>query len=87
VSARSPRSRREPTDTSALVDRCIASFNQTDPRRRRDLIEQLYMPGAGYTDPHVELSGRKEIDEFIGAVQSNFLGYVFSLGGPVDAPP
>jgi len=54
-------------------------------RPGRGLIEQLYTPGAGYIDPHVELSGRNEIDEFVGAVQSNFPGYVFSLGGPVDS--
>jgi hypothetical protein len=69
----------------ALVDRYIASFNETDPHRRRDLIKHLYTSDCGYTDPNVELSGHKEIDEFVAAVQSNFRGYLFSLGGPVDA--
>ncbi len=72
-------------DATAVVDRYLTSFNETDPHRRRKLIEQLYTPAAGYTDPNVELTGREAIDAFVVAVQSHFPGYVFSLGGPIDS--
>lgn len=72
-------------DATTVVDRYLASFNETDPDRRRELIEKLYTPDCGYTDTQVELSGCKEIDEFIAGVQNHFPGFVFSLGSPVDA--
>ena len=68
-----------------LAERYIASFNEADPARRRALIEQLYTEDGGYTDPQVEVQGREQIDAFIAAVQDQFPGWRFSLGGEVDA--
>ncbi len=68
-----------------LVERYIAGFNETDPHRRRDLIDLLYTDDCAYTDPHVQLQGREQTDQFVAAARQQFPGYVFSLGGPVDA--
>jgi len=69
---------------SDIAEQYIATWNETDPARRRQLIEGLYTSDGGYTDPNVELSGANEIDAFIAATQARFPGYAFSLGGAVD---
>jgi hypothetical protein len=68
-----------------LVNRYIATFNETDPERRRRLIGDLYTATARYTDPQVELEGTDQIEAFIAGTQEHFPGYAFSLGGDIDA--
>jgi hypothetical protein len=69
-------------DTAA---RYIASFNETDGERRRALLGELYTEDARYTDPAHDVTGPRQIDEFISSTQERFPGYVFSLGSAVDA--
>jgi hypothetical protein len=72
-------------DFQNLVERYIEGFNETDPARRSALIEQLYTQDAQYTDPQAELTGRDQIDAFIGQVQSLFPAYLFTIGSAIDA--
>lgn len=72
-------------DATNLVERYIASFNETDPARRHGLITGLFTSDGGYTDPHVDLSGHAQIEEFVVTTQASFPGFRFSLGSPVDA--
>ena len=55
------------------------------PGRRRGLVDSLWAADGSYTDPLADAHGREEIDGLIGAVQGQFPGLVFRLGGPVDA--
>ena len=68
-----------------LAQRYIDTFNETDPDRRRAALQTLYTPDARYVDPHQDLEGPKQIDEFIAATQERFPGYRFTLGSAVDA--
>ncbi len=68
-----------------IAERYIASWNETDPQRRRELIGELWAEDASCTDPLTEARGQNEISEMIGAVQGQFPGLAFSLAGPVDA--
>ncbi len=68
-----------------IIERYIAAWNETDPVRRRGLVDSLWAPDGSYTDPVAEVRGRAEIDGLIGAVQGQFPGLVFRLSGPVDA--
>ena len=68
-----------------IVERYIASWNETDPEVRHGLVGDLFAADASYTDPLADVRGRDAIDGLIGAVQQQFAGLVFSLGGPVDA--
>lgn len=72
-------------DSKQLAKRYIASFNETDPARRRELLDALYTAESTYTDPNVDLRGPAEIDGFIAQTQQRFPGHTFTLGGPVDA--
>jgi SnoaL-like domain len=67
-----------------IIERYIASWNQTDPRRRRQLVDELWAEDASYVDPLAEAHGREAVDAMIAAVQAQFPGLVFTLVGPVD---
>ena len=68
-----------------IIERYIAAWNETDPGRRRELVDSLWTADGSYTDPLADAHGRDEIDGLIGAVQDQFPDFVFTLGGPVDA--
>src|SRR5690348_14018968 len=71
--------------THELVANYIRSWNETDPLRRRALIEAVYAEHAAYTDPMVQAHGWEGIDATIASVQEMFPGHRFSLAGKVDA--
>jgi hypothetical protein len=73
------------SDAQTIVNRYIDSWNETDPRRRRALIAEIYTETAGYTDPLAAVRGHDAIDQFVGAAQQQFAGLQFSLGSAVDA--
>jgi len=68
-----------------VVFRYIDVWNQTDARKRRADIDALYAADCGYADPIAVVRGRDALDGFIGGVQRQFPGFVFSLAGKVDA--
>ena len=68
-----------------IVERYLAAWNEKDAERRRGLVDALWTEDASYTDPLADAHGRAEIDGLIGAVQQQFPGFVFTLGGAVDA--
>jgi hypothetical protein len=72
------------SDYGEIAQQYVDTWNETDAQRRRALIERLYAAEARYTDPNVDLAGPAQIDEFVGATQARFPGYVFTLGSPVD---
>ena len=68
-----------------IVERYLAAWNETDPAKRRALVDEVWAQDGRYTDPLGDARGRAEIDGLIGAVQQQFPGFVFTLGGAVDA--
>jgi hypothetical protein len=72
------------TDFADLADRYIAMWNETDAKRRSNLIEQLWTDNAKYTDPLMSGDGHAGIDALVQGVQQRFPGYRFRLTGKVD---
>jgi len=68
-----------------IIHKYIACWNETDPARRRELIEKLWAEDGRYTDPLADLTGPAEIDAGVAGAQQMFPGMVFSLAGPVDS--
>src|SRR4029077_2392934 len=68
-----------------LVDRYIATWNETDGGRRRDLIAQTWAEGASYLDPMLQGEGRDGINAMIVGVQERFPGHRFRRTGDVDS--
>ena len=73
------------TDVNAAIRRYIDMWNETDSRRRRALVAQVFTEEAVYTDPLASVRGHDAIDQFVAAAQAQFPGLEFTLGGPIDA--
>jgi hypothetical protein len=68
-----------------IVERYIATWNETDAGRRRELIDQVWAADGSYTDPLADVRGRAQIDAIVAGAQQQFPGLEFRLAGPVDA--
>lgn len=68
-----------------LIERYIATWNETDADARRKLIDETWTDAATYVDPMVVADGKDVIDQVIAGAQQRFAGLAFRLGGPVDA--
>ncbi|MDO3703211.1 nuclear transport factor 2 family protein [Micromonospora sp. C28SCA-DRY-2] len=72
------------SDITDLVQRYLAAWNETDAAARQAVLREVFADDAVYTDPLVSVRGRDGLDATIAAVQGQFGGLVFSLGGAVD---
>jgi hypothetical protein len=72
-------------DLAAVVDAYIASWNETDPGRRRALLDDVWAEDATYVDPLMTGAGREGIDAMIAAAQGQFPGHRFELSFGPDA--
>jgi hypothetical protein len=68
-----------------VVSRYLQCWNETDARKRRALIVDVWSADATYVDPMAEARGRDAIDATIAAVQGQFPGFVFTEVGEIDA--
>ena len=68
-----------------LIDRYIAAWNETDAKRRRDLIARTWAENADYVDPLMRGEGQAGIDAMIEGVQQRFPRHQFRRTGKVDA--
>ena len=73
------------TNINATVDTYIASWNETDAERRRELVGATFAEDASYVDPLMTGSGAEEIAAMIGAAQAQFPGHRFELAFGPDA--
>lgn len=66
------------------AQRYLATWNETDPARRRAMIAEGWAEDARYVDPMMQGAGHAEIDAMIAAVQDRFPGFRFALHGTPD---
>ena len=71
--------------TNTIVDTYIASWNETDPERRRALVAETFSDDARYLDPLMSGEGHDGIAAMIGAAQAQFPGHHFELAYGPDA--
>ena len=64
---------------NAVVDTYIASWNEGDEARRRELVGQTFTDDARYLDPLMAGEGTDGITAMIGAAQAQFPGHRFEL--------
>jgi hypothetical protein len=72
------------SDLTAIVDRYLAAWNETDAAVRRRKIDELWAADGTYTDPLAAVSGRDGFDQLIGAAQQQFAGLQFVRGATYD---
>jgi hypothetical protein len=73
------------SDVTHLVERYIATWNDTDTVRRRRTIGEIWALDGRYVDPLTVADGPDAIDTTIKVVQARFPGHTFRLAGRVDA--
>ncbi|HEX2560419.1 nuclear transport factor 2 family protein [Phenylobacterium sp.] len=72
------------TDPILVANRYIELWNETDPQRRRSLLEQSWSPTASYVDPIAAVDGHAGMDALVAGVQERFPGFRFRLVGAPD---
>jgi hypothetical protein len=72
------------TDAATTANRYIALWNETDPERRRALMEKLWSEEGTYLDPLMQGQGHGQIDALIAGVHGQFPSFRFSLVGQPD---
>jgi hypothetical protein len=72
-------------DVVTLIDNYIATWNETDPDRRRALVNQTFTDDADYLDPLMQSEGHDGIDAMIATVQQQYADYRFELAASPDA--
>jgi hypothetical protein len=73
------------SNAQRIVERYIATWNETDPVRRQRAVAGLWTEDGSYLDPLADVRGHDAIDAVIGAAQQQFAGLELRLVGPVDA--
>jgi hypothetical protein len=72
-------------DNADLVDRYLASWNETDADRRRALIAETFTPDVRYVDPMMRGDGHGGIDALADGVHAKFPGFRFTLARAVES--
>ncbi len=71
-------------DIQKVVDDYIATWNETDPERRRALIAETWTEDATYLDPLMSGDGLDGIDAMIAGAQAAYPGHRFELSSGPD---
>jgi hypothetical protein len=73
------------TEVTRTVERYFDMWNETDPARRRAVIEEIWSPVGSYVDPMFDAEGYEALDGMVAGVQERFPDHRFRLTEPVDA--
>lgn len=73
------------SDHTKVIDDYIASWNETDPQRRKAVIARVWADGAAYRDPLMAGDGPAGIDAMIAGVQGRFAGFVMKRVSKIDS--
>ena len=72
------------SDVSTTVDTYFDMWNETDPDKRAELIEQAWSAGARYVDPVLEAEGHQGLSEMVAGVHAQFPGQRFERTSGID---
>jgi hypothetical protein len=67
----------DPSDVTRTVDTYLAMWNETDPGRRAEHIERVWIRDGRYVDPLLEAQGRVAISEMVAGLLARFPGHRF----------
>jgi hypothetical protein len=73
------------SNVASLIDRYIAMWNETDAKRRRALIADIWTETASYRDPKLEADGPEGINAVVEKVQATYPALRFKLTSEVEA--
>jgi len=69
----------------ATIEAYVATWNETDPGRRRAGIARAWAEAGRYRDPVMASDGHAGLDAMLAGVQAKFPGFVLRRTSKVDA--
>ena len=73
------------TDTTELIDRYVATWNEADGHRRAELCAEVWTGTGRYVDPLADATGPETIAAMIGGLREQFPGHSLRRSTAVDA--
>jgi hypothetical protein len=73
------------SDPTKVIDDYIASWNETDPQRRKAVIARVWADAGAYRDPLMASDGHAGIDAMIAGVQGRFAGLAMKRVSRIDS--
>jgi hypothetical protein len=82
-----PESQRRVAMSNAneVVVRYLAAWNETEPKRRRELVAKAWTDDGTYVDAAREGRGHDSLDAMIATAQGHFPGYRLRLASGIEA--
>jgi SnoaL-like domain len=68
-----------------IIDAYVASWNETDPTRRKSALAASCAASATYRDPVMVSDGQAGLDAMLAGVQAKFPGFVLKRISKVDS--
>jgi SnoaL-like domain len=73
------------SDIIATIDAYLEMWNEPDPARRTELIEQAWAVDGSYLDPVLEARGHRALSEMVAGVHVHYPEHRFRRISSVDA--
>lgn len=73
------------SNVNELVVSYLGAWNETDARKRRELVARTWSEGGSYLDSHRQGQGHDAIAAMIGSAQQQFPGYRLRLVSGIEA--
>lgn len=73
------------SDITETIETYLAMWNEQDPQRRADLIEQAWAGDGSYVDPVLQATGHAALSEMVAGVHAQFPGQRFRRTSDIDA--
>jgi len=83
--AATPEAVTEAPSPEAITETYVATWNETDPTRRRAGIAAAWAEAGTYRDPVMASDGHAGVDAMLAGVQAKFPGFVLKRMSRVDA--
>jgi hypothetical protein len=72
------------SDLAPTVDTYLDGWNETQPARRAELIDQVWSADGRLIDPPLDASGRAEISDMAESLHAQFPDHYFRRSSAID---
>ncbi|MFZ5782054.1 MAG: nuclear transport factor 2 family protein [Pseudomonadota bacterium] len=72
------------SSVEAVIESYVASWNETDPSRRKAAVAAACVADATYRDPVMASDGQAGLDAMLAGVQEKFPGFVLKRTSKID---
>jgi hypothetical protein len=85
ATAAAPAAEGVAAQADAVIGAYVATWNETDPARRRAAVARAWAEAGSYRDPLMASDGHDGVDAMLAGVQAKFPGFVLKRTSAIDA--